>query len=318
MKRRKIAGSTSPRVSVATRGRLDIETLEPRSMLAADTSVTFVTILPADETPACVWTPTDAQTAVSPVDPTVVDLAPVPYIATDPVPPMYDVVDPIAALPIFVVDPSGASTDTGLLTDGTTQGAGDPCGESVTSDSSADGSAANTPDPDNGLTADPAFLVAFGPISLTGDTTQATDAPPSDTSTLDGSTDGSETGVIDTGNGQGLVLDHVISVDPPVWEMRDWSRGPMVENPEDFCVVQPPVDSPEVNFTVAPVAFAGIDRPVAAVSPDSRAAAFATVAVREQTNAASMYAAFAAGFSQGSSDNQGSQGFPGAKRFARR
>ena len=307
MKRRKIAGSTSPRVTVATRGRLDIETLEPRSMLAADTSVTLVTILPVDETPACVWTPTDAQTAVSPVDPTVVDLAPVPYIATDPVPPMYDVVDPIAALHIFVVDPSGASTDTGLLTDGTTQGAGDPCGESVTSDSSADGSAANTPEPGNGLTADP-----------TGETTQATDAPPSDTSLLDGSTDGSETGVIDMGNGQGLVLDHVISVDPPVWEMCDWSRGPMVENPEAVGVVQPPLDSPEVNFTVAPVAFAGSDRPVAAVSPDSRAAAFATVAVREQTNAASMYAAFAAGFSQGSSDNQSSQGFPGAKRFARR
>jgi len=307
MKRRKIAGYTSSRVFAAAQGCLNIETLEPRSMLAADTSDTLVTILPVDETPACVWTPTDAQAAVSPVDPTVVDLAPVPYIATDPVPPMYSDVDPIAALPIFVVDPSGASTDTGLLTDGTTQGAGDPCGESVTSDSSADGSAANTPDPGNGLTADP-----------TGDTTQGTDAPPSDTSTPDGSTDGSETDMIDTGDGQGLVLDHVIPVDPPVWEMRDWGRGEMVEDLEAVGVVQPPVDSPEVNFTVAPVAFAGSDRPVAAVSPDSRAAAFATVAVREQTNAASMYAAFAAGFSQGSSDNQGSQGFAGTKRSARR
>ena len=150
---------------------------------------------------------------------------------------------------------------------------------------------------------------------MAGDTTQETNAPPSDTSSIDGT----EAGVIDTGSVEELVFDHVIAVDPPVWEMRDLAGVTMFENLVGFSVAQPAVESPAVDFIASPVvAFAGSDQPAAAISPESRAAAFSMVPVSAQPSDASMYAAFAAGFSQSGSDGQGSSAFAGAKRSVRR
>jgi hypothetical protein len=169
---------------------------------------------------------------------------------------------------------------------------------------SADGSAAWLTDSGNGLATDP-----------TVDTTQGTDAPSSDTN----SPDGTQTGLTDAGVGQGLVLDHVIPVDRPVWEMRDLAGVPMAEDLVGLGVAQPDVASPAVDFSASPVvAFAGSDQPASAISPESRAAAFSTVPGTAQPSVASMYAAFAAGFSQSGSDGQGSSAFAGAKRSARR
>jgi len=381
-------------------------------MLAADTIDALVT--PAtDETPACFWTPTDAQVAISSVDTPVTDPVAVPSIATDPVPLMYSVLDTGTVLPIFVIDPTGGSDGTGLLTDGMTQGTGDSSVDSGVCDGSADatvaapidvrvqfvssdvgwaayyysvagdgtlagvsvfasydepkiaafvaehaddasvqisdcgdgwwisgflpelappvpvgdqsfidpitgtdlmtgdatvgtsdGSAAGSTDSGNGLATDPMV-----------DMTQGTDAPSVDT----GSTDGTQAGVTDAGVGQGLVLDHVIPVDRPVWEMRDLPGVAMFEDLVDFSVAQPAVESPAVDVSASPVvAFAGSDQPASAISPESRAAAFSTVPVTAQPSVASMYAAFAAGFSQSGSDGQGSSAFAGAKRSARR
>jgi len=272
-------------------------------MLAADTIDALVTP-PTDETPACFWTPTDSQVAVCPVDTTVTDPVAVPSIATDPVPLMYSVLDTNTVLPIFVVDPTGGSDGTGLSMDGMTQGTGDSSVDSGVSDGSADGSAAGATDSGNGLPTDPMV-----------DTTQGTDAPSADTS----SNDGIETGVTDAGVGQGLVLDYVIPVDRPWWEIRDLAEVPMVEDFVGLGVAQPAVESPAVDLSTSPVvAFAGSDQTAAAISPESRAAAFSTVPVTAQPSVASMYAAFAAGFSQSGSDGQGSSAFAGAKRSARR
>ena len=169
---------------------------------------------------------------------------------------------------------------------------------------SADGSAAGPTDSGNGLATDP-----------TVDTTQGTDVPSSDTN----STDGTQIGVTDAGVGQGLVLDHVIPVDRPMWEMRDLAGVPMAEDLVGLGVAQPDVASPAVDFRPSPVvAFAGSDQAASAISPESRAAAFSTVPVTAQLSVASMYAAFAAGFSQSGSDGQGSSAFAGTKRSARR
>jgi hypothetical protein len=326
---------------------------------------------------------------------------------------MYSVLDTNTVLPIFVVDPTGGSDGTGLLTDGMTQGPGDSsvdsgvcdgsadatvaapidvrvqfvssdvgwaayyysvagdgtlagvsvfasydepkiaafvaehaddasvqitdCGDGwwisgfplesappvpvgdqtfidpttgtdvMTGDAtvgSADGSAAWLTDSGDGLATDP-----------TVDTTQGTDVPSSDTN----SADGTQTGVTDAGVGQGLVFDHVIPVDRPVWEMRDLAEVLMVEDFVGLGVAQPAVESPAVDVSASPVvAFAGSDQPASAISPESRAAAFSTVPVTAQPSVASMYAAFAAGFSQSGSDGQGSSAFAGAKRSARR
>ena len=92
----------------------------------------------------------------------------------------------------------------------------------------------------------------------------------------------------------------------------------MVENTVGLSVAQPPVESLALDFSEAPGAFAVRDQLVGEVSPESRAAAFATLPVSAQANAASMYAAFAAWVSQSSSDGQGSGAFAGAKRSTRR
>ena len=168
----------------------------------------------------------------------------------------------------------------------------------------ADGSAAGSTDSGNGLATDP-----------TVDTTQGTDGPSADTS----SNDGTQIGVTDAGVGQGLVFDQVIPVDRPVWEMRDLAGVPMVEDFVGLSVAQPAVESPAVDFSTSPVvAFAGSDQTAAAISPENRAAAFSMVPVTAQPSVASMYAAFAAGFSQSAGDGQGSSAFAGVKRSARR
>ena len=412
MKRtRNTARPASASVFAAVRSHLDIENLELRSMLAADT-IDALVASPADETPACFWTPGDAQVAVCPVDTTVTDPVAVPSIATDPMPLIDSVFDPSTVLPIFVLDPTGDSDGTGLLTDGTSRGTDDPSFDSGVSDGSADGSdpdaidvlvqfvssdvgwaaysysvagdgavtgvsvfasydeptlavfvaehaddasvqmfdcgdgwwiigfppelappvpvgdqtfvdpttetdsltgdapdgsddgiAAGATDPDNGLATDP-----------TVDTTQGEDAPSADTS----STDETPAGVIDAGSGEGLVIDDVIVVDPPVLEMRDWGRVLMAEDIVGLSVAQTSVESPAVDFSASPVvAFAGSDQPAAAISSEGRGAAFATLPDIEKANLASMYAAFAAGFSQSSADGQGSGVFAGTKRSAR-
>ena len=205
-----------------------------------------------------------------------------------------------AICPIFIDDVTDDVTDD--LIDPTT-GTNSLTGDAA--DGSADGNAAATTDSGNRLTTDP-----------TVDPTQGTDTPLSDPS----SSDGTQTGVIDTGSGEGLVFDHVIAVDPPVWVMRHWGSVPMVEDIIFVCssVAQPPLESPAVGFSESPVvAFAGSDQPVAVVLPESRAAAFATLPDNAQANSTSLYAAFAAGFIQSSGDGQGSGAFAGTKRSAR-
>jgi len=124
---------------------MDIENLEPRSMLAADTIDALVDP-PADETPACFWSPGDAQVAVCQVDTTVTVPVAVPSIATDPVPLIDSVLSTSTVPPIFVLDSTGDSDGTGLLTDGTSQETGDPSFDSGVSDGSADGSDADAID----------------------------------------------------------------------------------------------------------------------------------------------------------------------------
>jgi hypothetical protein len=437
-------------------------------MLAADTIDALVAPT-IDETPACVWTPADAEVAVSSVDTPVTDPVAVPSIATDPVPLMYSVLDTGTVLPIFVADPTGNSDGTGLLTGGATQGTDDSSVDSGVSDVSVDGSGVGA-DFGNGLATDPPIgdpvavvdpidtcvfpipvdptvgtnwptgdatdgstdanavapidvrvqfvssdvgwaayyysvsgdgtlagvsvfasydepkIAAFvaehaddasvqitdcgdgwwisgfppelappvpvgdqsfidpttGTDLMTGDatvgtadgsaagstdsgnglatdptvdTTQGTDGPSADTS----SNDGTQIGVTDAGVGQGLVFDQVIPVDRPVWEMRDLAGVPMVEDFVGLSVAQPAVESPAVDFSTSPVvAFAGSDQTAAAISPENRAAAFSMVPVTAQPSVASMYAAFAAGFSQSAGDGQGSSAFAGVKRSARR
>lgn len=108
------------------------------------------------------------------------------------------------------------------------------------------------------------------------------------------------------------------TAEPPAWVVCDWGGVPMVEDTVGLSVAQPPVESLALNFSEAPGAFAVRDQLVGEVSPESRAAAFATLPVSAQANAASMYAAFAAWVSQSSSDGQGSGAFAGAKRSTRR
>jgi hypothetical protein len=94
-------------------------------MLAADTSDALVA-LPADETPACVWTPFDAEVTVSPVDSVLEDTAPVPRFAIDLLTWGWGGELPLTAfdpavLSVCVVDLTGSLDGTSFVTDDATQ-----------------------------------------------------------------------------------------------------------------------------------------------------------------------------------------------------
>jgi hypothetical protein len=291
-------------------------------MLAADTIDALVDP-PADETPACFWTPGDAQVAVCPVDTTVTDPVVVPSIATDPLPLIDSVLDTSTVLPIFVVDPTEDSDGTGLLTDGTSQETGDPSFDSGISDGSADGSDADAIDVRvQFVSSDVGWAAYYYSVARDGAVTGVSVFASYDEPTLAAfvaeHADDASVQMFDCGDGW-WISGFPPELAPPVPVGDQTFVDPTTETDSltGEAIDGSANDWGRVLMAEDIVAFAGSDQPVAAISSEGRAAAFATLPDSAQANLASMYAAFAAGFSQSSADGQGSGVFVGTKRSAR-